>query len=133
MLTNPSTELEQLDMYNTSLSSRGARALFTSIMKNNKLKVLYIDHNAITDDACDVITTALQRNSCLVRLDMSSNPLSSEAIINIVRCLEVNNTLQLLGLLNCHQAIQENFGSLQEIVNKKRESRGCQVKLEIYY
>ena len=122
ILTNPSTELEQLYMANTNLSSRGARALFTTIMKNNKLKVLNIDHNAITDDACDVITTALQWNSCLVTLHMYGNRLSSEAIINIVRCLEVNNTLQLLGLPHCPQAIQENIKSLQEVVNKKRES-----------
>ena len=131
MLTNPSTELERLYMGYTNLSSRGARAIFTTIMKNNKLKVLYIDYNAITDDACDVITTALQRNSCLVTLYMWGNRLSSEAIVNIVRCLEVNNTLQLLGLPACPQAIQENNRSLQAVVNKKRESRGCQVKLEI--
>ena len=118
-------------MWCTRLSSRGARALFTSIMKNNKLKLLHIDGNAITDDACDVITTALQRNSCLVELYMHGNRLSSEAIINIVQCLEVNNTLQLLWLPDCPQAIQENIRSLQEVVNKKRESRGCQVKLKI--
>ena len=132
MLTNPSTELEQLYMGRTSLSSRGARALFTSIMKNNKLKELNISLNAITDDACDVITTALQRNNCLVTLWMYSNRLSNEAIINIVRCLEANNTLQLLRLPDCPQAIQQNIRSLQEVVNKKRESRGCQVKLEIW-
>ena len=131
MLTNPSTELEQLYMGDTSLSSRGARELFTGIMKNNKLKVLYIDSNAITDDTCDVITTVLQRNSCLVKLSMWDNPLSSKAVIKIVRCLKVNNTLQLLWLPNCPQAIQVNIRSLQEIVNKKRESRGCQVKLDI--
>ena len=133
MLTNPSTELERLIMWGTRLSSRGARALFTSIMKNNKLKVLNINRNDITDDACDVITTALQRNNCLVKLIMWGNRLSSEAIINIVRCLEVNNTLRLLWLPNCPQAIQENIRSLQEVVNKKRESRGCQMKLEIRY
>ena len=131
MLTNPSTKLEKLHMLDTRLSSRGARALFTTIMKNNKLKVLNIVNNDITDDACDVITTALQRNSCLVKLEMFYNPLSSEAIINIVRCQEVNNTLQFVGLPNCPQAVQENIKSLQEVVNKKRESRGCQVKLEI--
>ena len=133
MLTNPSTELERLIMWGTRLSSKGARALFTSIMKNNKLKELHINYNPITDDACDVITTALQRNSCLVELRMYGNRLSSEAIINIVQCLEVNNTLQLLGLPDCPQAIQENIRSLQEVVNKKRESRGCQVKLKISY
>ena len=131
MLTNPSTELEQLHLYLSSLSSRGARELFTAIKMNNKLKELYIAGNAITDDACDVITTALQRNSCLVELHMHYNPLSSEAIINIVQCLEVNNTLQVLFLTKYSQDIQENIISLQELVNKKRESRGCQSKLNI--
>ena len=128
MLTNPSTELEELNMFHTSLSSRGAKALFTTVKENNKLKKLSIDYNAVTDDACDVITTALQRNSCLVELIMWGNPLSSEAIINIVRCLEVNNTLQLLWLPHCPEDIQKNIRSLQEVFNKKRESRGCQVK-----
>ena len=133
MLTNPSTELEELYINYTRLSSRGAITLFTAVKENNKLKRLDIVGNAITDDACDVITTALQRNSCLVRLDMEGNSLSSEAIINIVRCLEVNNTIQVLWLPYCPQDIQENIRYLQEVVNKKRESRGCQVKLEINY
>ena len=133
MLTNPSTELERLYMWRTSLSSRGAILLFTALKENNKLKELNIMDNAITDDACDVITTALQRNSCLVTLYMRGNPLSSEAIINIVRCLEVNNTFRVLCLPRCPEDIQENITSLQEVVNKKRESRGCQVKLKISY
>ena len=131
MLTNPSSELEELYMISTSLSCIGARELFTAIKENNKLKELYIEGNAITDDACDVITTALQRNSCLVSLDMHGNQLSSEAIINIVRCLEVNSILQFLRLPHYSQGIQEHIRSLQEAVNKKRKSRGCQVKLEI--
>ena len=131
MLTNPSTELDQLHLYNIGLSSRGARALFTTIMKNNTLKQLYIAYNAVTDDACDAITAALQRNNCLVTLDMYNNRLSSEAIMNIVRCLEVNNTLQILRLPDCPKAIQKITETLQEVVNKKRKSRGCQVKLKI--
>ena len=133
MLSNPSTVLEQLDMWDTQLSSTAATHLFTALKDNNKLKELYIAYNAITDDACDAITTALERNSCLVTLGMYHNPLSSEAIINIVRCLEVNNTLQLLWLPECPQDIQQNIRSLQEVVSKKRESRGCQVKLEIKF
>ena len=133
MLTNPTNVLEELDMGVTELSSTAATDLFTAVKENNKLKWLIIAYNAITDDACAAITTALERNSCLVKLSMYGNPLSSEAIVNIVRCLEVNNTLQLLGLPYCPQDIQENISSLQEVVNKKRESRGCQVKLEIIF
>ena len=133
MLTNRSNVLERLYMQATKLSSTAAADLFTAVKENNKLKELEIDYNAITDDACAAITTALKRNSCLVTLGMHGNPLSSEAIVNIVRCLEVNNTLQLLGLPDCPQDIQVNIRSLQEVVNKKRESRGCQVKLEIKF
>ena len=131
MLTNPSNVLETLYMWDTKLSSTAATDLFTAVKDNNKLKKLYIDDNAITDDACAAITTALERNSCLVKLSMHGNPLSSEVIVNIVQCLEVNNTLQLLGLPNCPHDIKENIRFLQEVVNKKRESRGSQVKLEI--
>ena len=133
MLTNPSSVLETLIMWRTQLSSRAATDLFTAVKDNNKLKVLYIDYNAITDDACDAITTALKSNSCLVTLSMYDNPLSSEAILNILQCLKVNDTLQLLGLPYCPEDIQENIRSLQEVVNKNRESRGCQVKLKIVF
>ena len=133
MLTNPPSVLERLNMWRTQLSSRAATDLFTAVKDNNKLKELHIDYNAITDDACDAITIALENNSCLVKLSMYDNPLSSEAIINIVQCLKVNETLQLLGLPKCPEDIQENIRSLQEVVNKNRESRGCQVKLEIEF
>ena len=133
LTTDPSTVLEELHMMVTQLSSQGAIHLFNAVKDNNTLKKLIIAINSITDDACGVITTALERNSCLVTLGMYRNPLSSEAILNIVRCLEVNNTLQLLGLPDCPQGVQENVTSLQEAVNKKRESRGCQVKLKIKF
>ena len=64
---------------------------------------------------------------------MFSNTLSSQAILYIVRCLEVNNTLQLLKLPKCPQDIQENAKFIQEAVNKTRENQGCQVKLEIEF
>ena len=133
MLSHPSTILEELYMYNTQLSSRAAIALFTAVKDNNKLKELDINDNAITDDACDAITTALKSNNCLVTLYMDHNPLTSEAIVTIVNALKVNNTLSLLRLPQCPEGIKKTISSLQEVINKNRESRGCQVKLEIYY
>ena len=129
MLTDPYTLLEEINMYNTKLSSTAAIALFDGLKDNNTLKVLYIDNNTITDDACNAITTALERNSCLVKLGMYRNPLPSKTIIKIVQCLEVNDTLQLLGLPDCSQNIEH----IREVVNKKRESRGCRIKLEIKF
>ena len=133
MLSNPSSVLEILNMWDTQLSSTAATDLFTSLRNNHKLKKLYIDGNDITDDACDAITAALMNNSCLDTLTMYLNPLSSEAIVNIVECLEANDTLQLIGLPDCPQATQENILSLKEAVNNKRTSRGCQVELEVEF
>ena len=133
MLSNPSSVLESLDMYDTQLSSTAATNLFTSLRNNHKLKKLDIDFNNITDDACNAITAVLKNNSCLTTLSMYLNPLSSEAIVNIVQCLEANDTLQLIGLPDCPQTTQENIRSLQEVVNNKRASRGCQVKLDIKF
>ena len=133
ILSNPSGVLEILDMGGTKLSSTAATDLFTLLRNNHKLKKLYIASNAITDDACDAITAALKSNGCLIKLSMHDNPLSSEAIVNIVQCLEDNDTLQVIGLPDCSKATQENIRALQEVVNNKRASRGCQVKLEVKF
>ena len=133
ILSNPSTMLKELYMQYTKLSSRAAIALFTALKDNNKLKKLIIAINDITDDACAAITTALERNSCLVRLVMYNNPLTGEAIVNIVNGLKVNNTLELLWLPSCPEDIEKTISSLQEVINKNRESRGCQVELRIDY
>ena len=133
MLSHPSTALEELNMYNTQLSSRAVIALFTAVKDNNKLKELYIPYNAITDDPCDAITTALKSNNCLVKLYMDRNLLTDEAIVTIMNALKVNNSLSLLRLPQCPEGIRKKIRSLQEVVNKNRESRGCQVKMMIKY
>ena len=129
ILSSPSTMLEGLRMDYTELSTRGAVALFTALKDNNKLKMLNINDNDITDDAYDAITAVLEKNNCLVQLYMHRNPLTDEAIVNIVNSLKVNNTLAILGLPKCPEDIEKTISSLQEV----RESRGCQVKLEIKY
>ena len=133
ILSSVSTMLEALHMTYSNLSTRGAIALFTALKDNNKLKELSIGDNAITDDACDAITAALEKNNCLVELYMDHNPLTGEAIVNIVNSLKVNNSLAVLCIPECPEDIKQMISSLQEVINKSRESRGCQVKLEIDY
>ena len=109
MLTNPSNKLELLSLWNCQLSSRAAIHLFTALKNNNQLKKLNIMDNAITDDACDAITATLQSPcNSFDNFTLYDNPLSSEAIINIVLCLKGNTTLCLLGLPECPQDIQNN-------------------------
>ena len=133
ILTNPSTMLETLIMADSHLSSTAVITLFNILKDNNKLKWLSIGYNDITDDASDAITTALERNSCLITLYMYGNPLTGEAIVNIVNGLKGNNTLAVLGLPKCPKDIQKSIGSLQEVIIEKREIHGCQTKLRIGY
>ena len=64
---------------------------------------------------------------------MYDSPLTDEAIVNIVNSLKVNNTLALLWLPKCLEDIQKTISSLQVVINKNRERRGCQMKLKIDY
>ena len=132
MLTHPSSRLVRLDMFGTSLSSPSAITLFTAISKGNKLKELHIGNNPITDEACDVIATTMKNNTSLVWLWMRRNKISGEAAQRLLQALNNNDTLQELGLPSGYsEDVKKRIRSLQEVINKNRESRGCQTKLTI--
>ena len=133
MLTNPLSMLEELHINYAKLSSRAAVSLFKALMVNDTLKELHIFNNNISDDACDTISTALEGNSCLFTLSMFNNPLNGEAMVNIVNGLKLNNILAELELPECLEDTKKGINSLQEIINKKRATQGCQVKLWISY
>ena len=118
-------------MYNSNLSSNDAIKLFTALSDDKKLRVLLINYNNITDEACDAIIMALKKNTSLVHLHMNSNPISGECAQLVVQALQYNNTLEVLWLNNYPDDVTMKIRSLQEEVNKKRETHGCQVKLDI--
>ena len=134
IITDPSSVVEVLCMKFTTLSSSGAIKLFTALSEAKKLRILWITNNNINDEACNAITMAMKKNTSLVQLMIGCNPISEECAQLIVQALQYNNTLQELWLnYDYHDDVQEKIRSLQEEVNKKRETRGCQVKLEIYF
>ena len=132
MLTHPSSRLVTLYMIGTSLSSTSAITLFTALTKGNKLKVLHINNNLITDEACDVIATTMKNNTSLVRLGMWLNKISGEAAQHLLQVIQHNDTLQYLVLpWGYTEDVVKRIRSLQEEINNNRESRGCQTKLYI--
>ena len=134
MLTHPSSGLVTLNMMFTSLSSSSAITLFTELSKGNKLKELNIINNLITDEACDVIATTMKNNTSLVWLWMSANKISGEAAQRLLQALNNNNTLEVLDLpsYGYTEDVKKRIGSLQEVINKNRQRRGCQTKLIIW-
>jgi len=131
MLTHPSSMLTELYIYNTSLSSIAARALFTAVKDTNKLKELNISHNAITDDVAEDTTTLLATNKSLVELWMSGNPISREAMLTIVQALRGNTTLQRLYVPSYPPAIKDRIRSIEQEINTKRRSQGILKKLTV--
>lgn len=133
MLCHPLSALEVLRMWGSKLSSGQAITLFHALRKGSKLQVLDIRLNDITDDACNAIAGAVRENCSLVILEISGNPITGESAQVLLQALKDNNTLELLWLPHYSEEIQVTIRCLEEIVNKERMTRGCQVKLEIYF
>ena len=133
IISDPSSVLEELYMNHTQLSSNAAIKLFTALSEGNKLKVLWIHHNDITDEAGEAIVMALRKNTSLAELSIYANPISRERAQLIVQALQQSNTLQHLWLpYNYSGGIMERIRLSVEEVNKKRDSRECQVKVIVY-
>ena len=133
IISNPSSMLEELYMRSTKLSSSEAIELFTALSEGKKLRVLCITRNDITDEACDAIIMAMKKNNSLVELYMYDNSISGECAQLIVQALRHNNTLQRLWLPRYSDDVKERIRLSAEEVNKKRESRNCQVNLNITF
>ena len=133
MLRSPSTNLKDLHMCNVKLSNNGAIYLFRALQHNNTLKELILENNDIANDACEAITTALQMNNCLAKLFIWKNPLGSVAFEFILHALKNNNSLERLALSYHNETTNRKIRYLQEVVNKTREDRRCQVKLSIEF
>ena len=99
IVSDPSSVLEELNMWRTKLSSNAAIKLFAALSDSKKLRKLDISNNDITDEACDAIIMAIKKNTSLVRLAMDENPINRECATQfLVEALHHNNTLQLLEL-----------------------------------
>ena len=134
IISDPSSMLEELYMWDTKLSSSAAIKLFTALSEGMKLKVLWIMNNNINDQACDAIIMAMKNNTSLVVLKMPNNPISGECAQLIVQALQHNDTLQLLYLpFGYPENINEKIRLLATEINEKRESHGCEVKLKIKF
>ena len=136
IISDPSSVLEELNMWYTKLSSNAAIKLFAALSDSKKLRILNINSNDITDEACDGIIMAMKKNTSLVELWMNGNRIGGECVQLIVEALQHNKTLQLLWLPHCYsddvkERIKLSAQSAEEV--NKRESHNCQVKLEIRF
>ena len=131
-LTHPSSELIALCMRDISLSTNSAKTLFAAVKNSNKLKVLWVMSNGITDDVADDIASALITNKSLQQLGLNSNPISNEALLTILQALRGNDTLQDLYVPSYPSTIEDKIRSIEQEINTKRKNQGIQEKLTVY-
>ena len=133
MLSDSSSELEKLYMSYVKLSSAGAIRLFTALATGNKLKVLRITFNDITDEACGTIAATLKDNTSLIKLNLGSNPISAASAQHIIKALQHNNTLKELTLPDYTEDSRSTFVTLAETINKIRTLNECKTRLYVKF
>ena len=94
ILSDPNSVVKELYISHTNCKQFSTVSkLFSELEKAWELKVLYINHNYIDNDACTGIVTALQKNICLTELIMFGNPLNITNAMRTIKVLAHNNTL----------------------------------------
>ena len=78
--------------------SRGVISIAEAIQVNTTLQNLDISSNNISDAGTAAISDNLKRNNSLVKLNMSRNKITGERVKMIVEALQVNTTLKQLNL-----------------------------------
>ena len=133
MFSDPTSVLEMLHMADAKLSASEAINLFSALPIGNKLKVLWITSNEISDEAAQVISETLEHNTSLTTLKMGGNPFTKEAAQLIVSGLHCNNTLKELGLPGYAEEIKAKIEIQIRIVNEKRKKQACRVNLKVTF
>ena len=101
LISHPDSVVEELNISDTNCKlSSTATELFSALENNkkNKLRVLWINNDNITDDDGAAIVRVIQKNTSLKELNMHGNPFKVATALQIVKALTYNNTLQSLAL-----------------------------------
>lgn len=94
LLTNPSSNVEKIDISCTKVSNK----LFTALGKSKMLKELWITDCNINNKSSRAIVKALKKNTSLVKLVVYSNSISRRHLKRIAKAQKCNNTIQHLLL-----------------------------------
>jgi Ran GTPase-activating protein (RanGAP) involved in mRNA processing and transport len=87
----PDGNLTRLDLSNNGIGPDGMRELIPVL---THLKSLKISKNSIGDSGCEILSTFLEKNHTMTRLDLIDNKLSlDDGYERLIKCLVSNKTL----------------------------------------
>ncbi|XP_065896352.1 protein NLRC5-like [Dysidea avara] len=94
------TTLEELHLSCTSLHSAGIIDVMKGLKNISTLRVFDISKNGISDEAADIIASALSHNNLLEELDLSCNSLQARSIRIIINGIKEVSTLKRFNVSN---------------------------------
>lgn len=80
---------------------------FSKLIIPDKVKVLFLWGNGLTDKDTKAICDALAENQSLKVLDMSYNKITSESVNMLADLLDTNKTIEFLGLAKNEFGLEE--------------------------
>ena len=94
------TTLEELHLSCTSLHSAGIIDVMKGLKNISTLRVFDISKNGISDEAADIIASALSHHNLLEELDLSCNSLQARSIRIIINGIKEVSTLKRFNVSN---------------------------------
>lgn len=97
-LSQHSSSLVVLVLYNNSIENEGAKALAAVLKEHSSLERVDINQNKISSIGARAIASALMYNKHLKFLDIGYNPLGDEGVISLCSALSLNGETALVDL-----------------------------------
>lgn len=119
-------DVEILNFLSHGLGSDKIKDLVEAISPYNKIKILNLGENDITDDVIPTICKHLlsEQNSTLEQLDLGGNLITEKgARLLLQTLLSSNNRLIELQLAGNNKISESTLKTIQEILNKNKSCR----------
>ncbi len=123
-IRNPQTQLESLHLISTSAhwAATDMKQLASSLSVNTTIKMLQIEHNYYTHDDMKVFFEMLKLNVSLETIVIRGDTFQEARyrMTDLVDSLLLNNTLHLIGLINCNViCTEDDILNLVDVLGKK--------------
>lgn len=122
-----------LRLSGNAIGNAGVKALCQWLSSNPPLENLFLYNCSLTDEAVLHIANALQKNTSLVSLNIDANAITNRSIIMLNKAMENNETLTRLDLPAPPPNIKfsdEILAQLHEKVNQNNQLRAAKIQQE---
>jgi len=118
----PASIIKELDLSNSLIGDKGARALAQKLERDTTIENLLLCNNGIGPEGAKVIAEALEKNTTVIAVYLCDNRIGDEGVKSLAEALKKNTTITTLvlarngvrdeGTTALAQALEENTSLL---------------------